>query len=138
MDPTDRLLAPDRDLPASPDDMAARLDAQTRDALDVADRARVWQEEATRLRGSGSWGGVRAEVDVHGLLVDVRLERPGGGGPEHVLRAVRGAYGAALADVHARLAARAHATWGDDPLVGRIVAESGARLGLAAGAEGLR
>ena len=119
------------DLPGGPDDMTARLDAQTRTALEVADRARAWQEAAPGLRGSGAWGGVRVEVDVHGMLVDVRPERSGGGA-EHVLRAVRGAYGAALADVHARIAATAHATWGDDPLGARIVAETGARFGLAA------
>lgn len=118
------------DLPTGPDDMTARLDAQTRKALDAADRARAWRDAMAVLRGSGTWGGVRADVDAHGLLVDVRLERLSGGGPEHVVRAVRGAYGAALADAHARIAARTHAVWGDDPLGAQIIEETGARFGL--------
>lgn len=133
------MNSPDSLLATGPADLTERIDAQTRHALATADRARAWAEQVRLLRGSGAWGGVRAEVDVHGVLVDVRLERPGGvgtggGAAEQVLRAVRGAYGAALADVHAHLSRRALSTWGDDPLARRIIAESSARFGLEASA----
>lgn len=118
--PSDLTNFPARDLDA----VLRRIDAQTQAAMDAIEHARDFAFELRALRGHGSADGVDVVVDHVGLTLGVtytdrvtRLE------PEGLARATMSALRAALDDVLAQVAERTHATWDDDAMVGRIVAE---------------